>query len=148
MPEGDNTIAWNGTNEDGRYVSPGDYWCVLLMNGRETDRIELTNNDNNEVIVYQTSNQAAQRAMLQGADAALNIPIEFYLGKTSVVNVGIYGLDGKLIQTVLNERRILGEQSTVWNGRDAANKAVAKGPYLCIITTERGKVARTVIVKP
>ncbi|MBD1207190.1 MAG: hypothetical protein H9535_02085 [Ignavibacteria bacterium] len=64
------------------------------------------------------------------------------------MNVSIYGLDGKLIQTVLNERRILGEQSIVWNGRDAANKAVAKGPYLCIITTERGKVARTVIVKP
>jgi flagellar hook assembly protein FlgD len=148
MAEGDNTVSWNGTNDDGRLVSPGDYWCILMMNGRETDRVELTNNDKSEVVVFQTSGIAAQRAMLQGASASVSIPLEFYLAKTGNVNVSIFSLDGKLIRTVVNERRILGEQSAVWDGRDSENKVMAKGPYLCVVTSERGGVARTVIMKP
>lgn len=148
MAEGDNTVSWNGTNDDGRYVSPGEYWCILMMNGRETDRIELTNNDRSEVVVFQTSSAAAQRAMLQGANATPSVPIEFYLAKTGIVNVSIYSLDGKLLRTVVNERRIVGDQSATWDGRDSIGRGVSSGPYLCVVTSERGGVARVVLMKP
>lgn len=146
LPEGDNTIPWNGTNDEGRFVSPGDYWCVLQINGRELDRVELTYRDSNEVILFQPSPASQQRALASVGSGNPAIPLEFYVAKTANVKVSILSLDGKHVRTVLNERKIVGEQSTIWDGRDDNNKTVPKGSYLCVITTERGRVARSVVV--
>lgn len=56
--------------------------------------------------------------------------ISFDLPSASKVTVEIYGLDGSLVRTLLNERRAAGTHSVEWNGLDAQGQRAASGTYL------------------
>jgi hypothetical protein len=55
--------------------------------------------------------------------------IEFNLPVKSQVELKIYNVRGELVKTLLNESRVAGTQSVVWDGRNSTGQAVSSGVY-------------------
>jgi flagellar hook assembly protein FlgD len=45
------------------------------------------------------------------------------------VDLGIYNLDGRLVQTLVNKQKSAGEQRVTWDGHDFDGNKVASGVY-------------------
>ncbi|MCB1183807.1 S8 family serine peptidase, partial [bacterium] len=60
--------------------------------------------------------------------------LAFDLARPGRVGVHIFDLQGRLVRTLLDERRDAGPQAVVWDGRDDAGRAVASGSYLARLT--------------
>ena len=97
--------------------------------------ITLRGADNSDLEV---SFEAASDALLPAAyDLQANYPnpfnpnttIKFALPEAQDVRLSVYGVDGKLVTTLLNETRGAGHHEVVWKGQDDAGRAVASGTY-------------------
>ncbi|MBD3221017.1 M6 family metalloprotease domain-containing protein, partial [bacterium] len=62
--------------------------------------------------------------------------IVFELARRSPVRLDVYGLDGRLVASLLREDRAAGRHHVVWQGRDGQGRPVASGTYLCRLRTE------------
>jgi len=56
--------------------------------------------------------------------------IRFDLPTNQTAELAIYGLDGKLVKTLINESLAAGSHEMIWNGRDSGGRAVASGTYI------------------
>lgn len=56
--------------------------------------------------------------------------IRFALPQDEAVKLAVYGLDGRLVRTLLDEVRPAGMHAAVWDGRDDGGRTVATGLYL------------------
>ena len=56
--------------------------------------------------------------------------ISFSLPEAQRVKLAVYGLDGRLVATLVNEDRGAGLHEVIWNGRNDAGQSVASGMYL------------------
>ena len=70
--------------------------------------------------------------------------IRFHIKTKSNVKINIYNLRGQKVTTLLNENRLAGLNSVVWNGRDRGDAPVASGVYFyrieCDGTTKTAKM--------
>ncbi len=57
-------------------------------------------------------------------------------GKTETINLKIYDLSGRLIETLFSGSLSEGEHSFLWAGRDAAGSPLPSGIYLCALQAE------------
>lgn len=57
--------------------------------------------------------------------------IRFALPRGAAVRLGIYGLDGRLVATLVDGHRTAGVHEIVWRGTDGAGRGVASGTYFC-----------------
>jgi len=55
--------------------------------------------------------------------------IQFAIPKAEQVRITVYDLQGKLVRTMVNERKAAGTYSVVWNGRDENGVKVTSGVY-------------------
>ncbi len=58
-----------------------------------------------------------------------NAVINFSIAKPENVSINIYDVSGRLVKTIVNEKRDAGVYSERWNGRDNLNRRVAAGVY-------------------
>ena len=56
--------------------------------------------------------------------------IRFELIQPSHINLAIYDITGKLIKTLLNDKKECGSYSLTWDGKDEDNKSMPCGIYL------------------
>jgi len=56
--------------------------------------------------------------------------LSFDLPEAGPVRLRIYGVDGRLVRTLLEASLDAGPHRASWDGRDAAGRSVASGPYL------------------
>jgi hypothetical protein len=56
--------------------------------------------------------------------------IEYSLPNSENVKIEIYDLLGRLVKTLVNETKIAGKYSVIWNGEDNSGKTVSSGVYL------------------
>lgn len=56
--------------------------------------------------------------------------IRFRLDRPGWTCLEVYGVDGRLVATLLDEQREAGEHTAVWNGVDQTGRPVASGHYL------------------
>jgi hypothetical protein len=56
--------------------------------------------------------------------------IEYALPNSENVKIEIYDLLGRLVKTLVNETKLSGKYSVIWNGEDDRGKAVSSGIYL------------------
>ncbi|MFH1313513.1 MAG: FlgD immunoglobulin-like domain containing protein [Candidatus Eisenbacteria bacterium] len=68
--------------------------------------------------------------------------IGFSLSEPTHVTMVIYDVQGKRVQTVVNEMLPSGDHRITWNGRDQRNKSVVNGMYFCRV--EAGGIEKTV----
>ncbi|MEZ5065986.1 MAG: family 16 glycosylhydrolase [bacterium] len=59
--------------------------------------------------------------------------IRFSLARTENVEVAIYDVNGRLVRRLLQEERAAGPHEIEWDGRDAADRAVAAGTYFSVL---------------
>jgi hypothetical protein len=55
--------------------------------------------------------------------------IRFYLAEPSRVTLQVYGVDGRLVKTLLDEVRPSGHHWQVWGGEDDSGRPVGQGIY-------------------
>jgi uncharacterized protein (AIM24 family) len=67
--------------------------------------------------------------------------IAYSLPKTGFVSLGVYDVQGRLLKTLVNETRTMGEHAVTWNGQDASGTTVASGVYF--VRLEFGGQVRT-----
>jgi hypothetical protein len=68
--------------------------------------------------------------------------IAFDLPRSTHVRLGIYAVDGRLVRTLLDERRSAGAHRVTWDGRDNAGRKQASGTYLYRFTVEGRTLVR------
>ncbi len=61
--------------------------------------------------------------------ARSNISIRYTLLLSTFISVSIYDVSGRLVKTIINEKRDAGVYSERWNGRNNNNRRVAAGVY-------------------
>ena len=67
--------------------------------------------------------------------------VSFELGRAGRARLAVYGLDGRLVTVLADERFEAGPVQRTWSGRDAAGRTVASGVYL--VRLEAGDVRET-----
>jgi hypothetical protein len=68
--------------------------------------------------------------------------IPFALSRDGRVRLRVYDAGGRLVRSLLDDRRPAGRHAELWNGRDGAGRSVAAGVYFCRLETERGVLTR------
>jgi hypothetical protein len=73
--------------------------------------------------------------------------IRFGLPREQQVTLGIYGLQGRRVFTLVDRRRMpAGYHSEIWQGRDQLGRRVASGIYFYRLQTEDGVRTRKLLV--
>lgn len=72
--------------------------------------------------------------------------ITFRLSQPGKVRVAIYDLQGRLVKTLLDENRTVGDQMVMWNGSSARSATVPSGVYFVKIKAPQGKEVQRVTV--
>jgi flagellar hook assembly protein FlgD len=71
--------------------------------------------------------------------------VRFALAAEGPVMVQVFGVDGRLVRTLLRGALPAGTRSVRWDGRDDGGRPVAAGAYLLRLKTADGTDARRVI---
>ncbi|MCK4413811.1 MAG: hypothetical protein KAY32_09720 [Candidatus Eisenbacteria sp.] len=74
--------------------------------------------------------------------------IGFELAQAGRVELGIYGVDGRLIRTLVEEQRAAGSHEVIWDGRDAEGQKVAGGVYFYKLAAPGISESRRMILLP
>jgi len=72
--------------------------------------------------------------------------LSFTLAREGRVRVTVYDMQGRLVNTLLDEVRGAGEQKVTWDGSNAQNGKVASGVYFFMIQAPEGRVVQRVAV--
>jgi len=74
--------------------------------------------------------------------------IKFALPEAANVKLKIYGVDGRLVRTLVNESRSAGHHEVIWRGVDDASRPVATGTYFYVIDAgDHHEVRKMTLVK-
>ena len=74
--------------------------------------------------------------------------IDFEIPKSGPVELVIYGVNGRLIRTLVNEERTAGAHSIRWDGRDDSGQRVSAGVYFYNLTAPGTKQSRQMVLLP
>ena len=72
--------------------------------------------------------------------------ITFELNRPQHAEVAVYDVAGRLLGVLADRTYDVGEHSVVWNGKDAAGRAVPSGTYVVRLETESSVEARKVML--
>ena len=72
--------------------------------------------------------------------------IEYSVQTNSLISLNIYNSNGQLVKTLVNESKIPGEYSVVWNGKDDRDKQVASGVYFYKLYTKNFTSSKKMII--
>ena len=72
--------------------------------------------------------------------------ISFSLERAERAKIGVYDLGGHLLKILADRTYEAGNHSIVWNGKDAAGRAMPSGTYIVRIEAEQGVHARKVML--
>jgi len=65
-----------------------------------------------------------------------------------VLKLSIYDISGKLVKTLVNERKNVGDYSIKWNGENSNDQLMASGIYaICLVAEKQNKVKRAILLK-
>ena len=74
--------------------------------------------------------------------------LTFTLSQPGRIRVHIYDVQGRLVKTLLDENRPVGDQSVTWNGSSSRNGGVPSGVYYFRIRAPQGdEIQRVVVMK-
>jgi len=72
--------------------------------------------------------------------------LTFRLTQPGRIHVRVFDLQGRLVKTLLDENRPVGDQSVTWNGSNSRNGSVPSGVYYFRIQTPQGEEVQRVTV--
>jgi hypothetical protein len=74
------------------------------------------------------------------------VAIRYSLSAESKVSLQLYDISGRLVKTLVNEQKNLGNYSLIWNGTDENNRKVGEGVYFCILKTDEKCLKSKILV--
>ena len=77
---------------------------------------------------------------------AASTRIDFSLAQPGNVKVSVYDVRGKFVARINDTQLREGEQSVIWNGRDAKGQRVSAGTYFFKLETRGTVLTRKVVV--
>ena len=72
--------------------------------------------------------------------------LSFALARGGAVELGVYGIDGRKVATLVNEAREPGQYQATWDGRDGTGQPVRPGIYYARLMTPEGRFTRTLVL--
>ena len=74
--------------------------------------------------------------------------IPFELDRSALVQLAVYGADGRLVKVLIAAGRSPGAHTVVWDGRDATGRVVSAGTYFYRLTSGlQQRAGRMVLLK-
>jgi len=73
--------------------------------------------------------------------------IRFWLGQPDKVSLEIYNISGNLTRTLLNEEKMPGNHSVVWNGKNDKGESMPGQVYILKLRTDSGYIFNKRILK-
>ena len=65
-----------------------------------------------------------------------------------MLKLSIYDISGKLVKTLVNERKNVGDYSIKWNGENSNDQLMASRIYaICLVAEKQNKVKRAILLK-
>lgn len=74
--------------------------------------------------------------------------LRFGLAREGDVRLEIFAANGALVRTLVSGRRVAGEHSVLWDGRDGRGHRMGAGVYYAALVAEGRKLGRPVVVVP
>jgi len=115
------------------------------LNGRALARIAAVTLDNNTIVTLTPTGVAGGAGVPQPAATALvgvfpnpfnpTTIIRYDLAAEGAVSLGVYGLLGQPVRTLVDRRLPAGRYSITWDGLDEHGRPAASGTYLVRLTT-------------
>ena len=65
------------------------------------------------------------------------VNIEYEISESGRVTISIYDLNGRIVNTLLDDYKYPGSYSAAWAGLDQNNHSVATGIYLAVLQSDR-----------
>jgi len=72
--------------------------------------------------------------------------IAFFLPRDETVSIVIFDVGGRMVRTLLQEKRSAGKHTVVWNGGNEAGSPAASGVYYCRLTAGKQKITRKLVL--
>ena len=72
--------------------------------------------------------------------------VSFALARAGNVDLGVFGVDGRRVSTLVHETREPGVFRIAWNGLDAGGNPVRPGLYFVRLQTPEGRFTRTMVI--
>jgi hypothetical protein len=72
--------------------------------------------------------------------------LSFALARGGAVELGVYGVDGRRVATLVTEHREAGQYQVNWDGRDSGGQSVRPGLYYARLVTPEGRFTRTLVL--
>ena len=72
--------------------------------------------------------------------------LSFALARGGAVELGVYGVDGRKVATLVAETREPGQYQVNWDGRDGTGQPVRPGMYYARLVTPEGRFTRTLVL--
>ncbi len=74
--------------------------------------------------------------------------ITYYISKTTVVELSIFDVQGRLVKNIVSGTQQPGTYTTYWTGRDDCNQSVSAGIYFCKLSAgEMAVIDKTVLLQ-
>ena len=154
----DGSIQWSAVIDDAVWGNPQLLGAAELLEGNKlafTAENFITGafNENAEIwynppatgiSADQIGNVADDFALEQNYPNPFNpsTSIDYRVGETAHVQIGVYNLTGQLINMLVDRRQMLGVYSTQWNGTDLDGNNAPSGFYFAKMTTGQFKQIR------
>jgi hypothetical protein len=74
------------------------------------------------------------------------ITIRYALSVKGQVSLQLFDISGRLVKTLVNEQKNIGNYSLIWNGTDDTNRKVGEGLYFCILKTDEKCLKQKILV--
>ncbi len=72
--------------------------------------------------------------------------IRYSIPVKTKVSLQLFDISGRLVKTLINERKNAGEYSTIWNGTDEKGRKVGEGVYFCIMKRDKGFLNQKILM--
>ena len=72
--------------------------------------------------------------------------IEYAIPKEGMVQLKLYNTAGQLVKTLVDELKVPGNYSTIWDGSNEAGAQVASGVYLYRVTVGNYQLTKEMVI--
>jgi hypothetical protein len=72
--------------------------------------------------------------------------LSFALATAGMIDLGIFGVDGRRVATLVHGERDPGTFQVAWDGRDGSGQQVRPGIYFARLITPHGRMHRTIVI--
>ncbi len=143
----------------------GSYMWTIPDSSSSTSRIRVIAHDSAGLSMYDQSDSDFSTSTTSGnekvpaagrVNLSQNFPnpfnpstsIEFNVPRPMHVRIEIYGVRGRLVKRILDERVERGQHEVKWEGRDSQGRPVASGLYFCrLFTPEVTRSVKMVLIR-